>query len=368
MKKLNVAVVYGGLSPEHMISRSSANTIISNLSDEKYNVIPIYINKEGSWIMYDNYKSDLKDWKWERIGATVSLSVNHSHKGLLRLVRDKAKLISIDIIFPVLHGLNGEDGNIQGLFEMSGIPYVGNGVLSSAVCIDKSFTRIIADYTGINQTKFMVISEHDFKVKGDEIFKKITKKIGCPCFIKPCNCGSSIGMKKAKNKKEITEGIELAFHYDKKIMIEKAIVGREFECSVLGSAIDGEINVSGVGELKYESEFYNYDAKYMDKTSYTIIPADLSKEISEQIRDYSARIFKAVDGNGMARVDFFVEDDTNKVIFNEINTLPGFTSISMYPKLWEHEGIGVGTLLDKLIDLGLKRKLGREQKIWKIEQ
>ena len=368
MKKLNVAVVYGGVSTEHMISRASANTIISNLSDEKYNIIPIYINKEGSWIMYDNYKSDLKDWQWEKIGSDVSLSVNQTQKGLLRLILDKAKLISIDVIFPVLHGINGEDGTIQGLFEISGIPYVGCGVLTSAVCMDKSFMKIIAQNAGIEQANYISFNEHEYKTNSEEILKLIKKELGYPCFVKPANSGSSIGIKKANNKKDLISGIDLALNHDKKIIIEKAIIGREFECAVLGDALSGEINVSGVGELKHESDFYSYDAKYMDKTSHTIIPADIPKDIINQIRDYSAKIFKIFDCSGLARIDFFVEDQTNKVIFNEINTMPGFTSISMYPKLWENEGIGLEILLDKLIDLALKKAYNKEQKIWKIEQ
>ncbi len=367
MKKLNVAVIYGGKSPEHMISRASANTIIANLSTEKYNIIPIYIDKEGYWLMYDTYKSDLNDWKWENIGATVTLSTNQSQKGLLRLVRDKAKLISIDIIFPVFHGKDGEDGNIQGLFEMANIPYVGCGVAACAISADKEFMRILAKSISLPQTKYVVFNDYEYKMDTEKILAGI-KKLAYPCFIKPCNGGSSIGMRKAKNKKEVIEAIELAMHYDRKIIVEKAVVGREFECAVLGDAFDGEINVSGVGELKHNSDFYTYDAKYMDKTSQTIIPADLPKDITQQIREYSYKIFKAIDGSGLSRVDFFVEDETNKVIFNEINTMPGFTSISMYPKLWEAEGISVPVLLDRLIELGIKRGMSQEQKIWSIEQ
>lgn len=368
MKRLNVGVIYGGISSEHLVSRASANTIISNLSQEKYNVIPIYINKEGSWIMYDNYRDDLKDFKWEKIGVDVSLSVNQTQKGLLRLVRDRAKLISMDIIFPVLHGLNGEDGTIQGLFEFSGIPYVGCGVLSSAISMDKSFMRLVAKNIELNQTEYLSFKSNDFKKEPDKIIRLIKKEIDYPCFVKPCNGGSSIGIKKVHDKKELLDAIDLALHHDKKIMVEKAIGGREFECAVLGDSFSGEINVSGIGEIKCEHEFYDYDAKYMDKSSYTVIPADLPKKTINTIRDYSSKIFQAVDGSGLARIDFFVEDGTNEVFFSEINTMPGFTSISMYPKLWEAEGISIGVLLDKLIDLGLKKDLGREQKIWKIEQ
>ena len=368
VKKLNIGVIYGGISSEHLVSRASANTIISNLSQEKYNVIPIYINKEGSWVMYDNYKDDLKDFKWEKVGVDVSLSVNQTQKGLLRLVRDRAKLILIDIIFPVLHGLNGEDGTIQGLFEFSGIPYVGCGVLSSAISMDKSFMRLVAKNIGLKQTKYLSFKTNDFKNNTEKAAKLVKKEIDYPCFVKPCNGGSSIGIKKVHDKKELSDAINLALHHDKKIMVEKAVCGKEFECAVLGDSFNGEINVSGVGEIKCEHEFYDYDAKYMDKSSCTIIPADLPKKIVNTIKDYSIKIFQAIDGSGLARVDFFVEDGTNEVFFNEINTMPGFTSISMYPKLWEAEGIGIGVLLDKLIDLGLKKDLGREQKIWKIEQ
>lgn len=367
MKKLNIAVIYGGVSSEHLVSRASANTIISHLSQEKYNVIPIYINKEGSWIMYDNYRDDLKDFKWEKIGVDVSLSINQTQKGLLRLVRDKAKLICVDIIFPVLHGLNGEDGTIQGLFEFSGIPYVGCGVLSSAISMDKSFTKLIAQNAKLNQTDYIYFKSHEFKKDPEKIMKLVKKEIGYPCFVKPCNSGSSIGIKKVQDKDKLFEAIDLALHHDKKIIIEKAVKGREFECAVFGDSFSGEINISGVGEIKCEHEFYDYDAKYMDKSSYTVIPADLPKKAINTIRDYAGKIFQAVDGTGLARVDFFV-DDQSSVFFSEINTMPGFTSISMYPKLWEAEGISLEVLLDKLIDLGLKKDLGREQKIWKTEQ
>ena len=228
--------------------------------------------------------------------------------------------------------------------------------------------RLVAKNVGLNQTEYLSFKSNDFKKEPDKIIKLIKKEIDYPCFVKPCNGGSSIGIKKVHDKKELLDAIDLALHHDKKIMVEKAIGGREFECAVLGDSFSGEINVSGIGEIKCEHEFYDYDAKYMDKSSYTVIPADLPKKTINTIRDYSSKIFQAVDGSGLARIDFFVEDGTNEVFFSEINTMPGFTSISMYPKLWEAEGISIGVLLDKLIDLGLKKDLGREQKIWKIEQ
>jgi len=366
MKKLNVAVIYGGVSPEHMISRISAETVINNLSSEKYNIIPVYIDKEGSWFMYDGYQAGMFDGSWEHSGANVSLSVNKSERGLIRFVRDKFKLILLDIIFPVLHGPYGEDGKIQGLFEMSGVPYVGCGVMASSLGADKSFMRVIAKSVKIPQTKYLVINKHMFKTNKNKITREVSNKINYPCFVKPCNGGSSIGIRKINNKQELIDAIDFALNYDQKIIIEKNITGREFECAVFGSSEQDNINISGIGELKYQDSFYSYSAKYRDQDSFTEIPAKISPDIADQIKKYSRIIFKSIDGMGLARVDFFLEDKTNKIFFNEINTLPGFTSISMYPKLWEQEGISLSVLLDKLIDLSIEKS--KERKIWLTEQ
>jgi D-alanine-D-alanine ligase len=367
-KKMNVAVLYGGVSPEHMISRASANKIISSLSSEKYNILPVYINKEGSWNLYENYEKNLKDFEWEKIGSDVSLSINHDFSGLIRFMSNEFNLIDIDLVIPVFHGENGEDGTIQGLLEIARIPYVGCGVLSSSISLDKSIMRIIAHEYNVSQTKYILLSDIDFKDNSKNILNKLKKDIGYPCFVKPCNSGSSIGINKAKNENEAVEALSVAFNYDRKVLIEKEIIGKELECAVMGSAIDDEIYSSGVGELNLKADFYSYDAKYIDADSKVIIPAKLEQKTLEDIKNLSKKIFKIFDCSGLARIDFFLENKTNKIFFNELNTFPGFTSISMYPLLWEHEGLSTSDLLDKLIEIALKKKKNKENRIWKIEQ
>jgi D-alanine-D-alanine ligase len=367
-KKLNIAVIYGGVSPEHEISRKSANKIISSLSKKKYNIFPVYINKEGAWTLYENYNRDLRNFDWEKNGFEVSLSTNHNFSGLIKLVDYNFNLLDIDLIIPALHGENGEDGTIQGLLEISCIPYVGCGVLSSSISMDKSMMRIIASNFNVLQTEYLFLSDIDFKNNKKKILNNIKKDINYPCFVKPCNLGSSIGINKAKNEEEILDMIKIAFYYDRKILIEKEIKGRELECAVMGSAIDNEIDISGVGELNLKSEFYDYDAKYKDKNSKVIIPAKLERSIINNIKKLSRKIFRIFDCSGLSRIDFFLEGNTNKIFFNELNTFPGFTNISMYPMLWESEGISTSMLLDKLIDISLKRKENKEKKIWQIDQ
>ncbi len=343
----NVLVIFGGVSPEHEVSKASVATVISNMSEEKYNIIPVYITKDGRWLLYDGGMDNLKNIQWEKYGTMAVLSTDRSAKGLLRIVGEKVKTIPIDVVFPVLHGKYGEDGCIQGLFELAGLPYVGCGVFASAVAMDKSCAKIIASSIGLNQADYLAFRSDELN---DEAFKKIRYKIGYPCFVKPANTGSSVGISKVSGKKELDAAIQLALQYDNKIIVEKAIVGREFECAVLNGT------ASGVGEIISAGEFYDYDSKYNDKGSQTIVPADIPEEISEAIRQQSEKIFRAMSCNGLARVDFFVEEETNKVIFNEINTIPGFTSISMFSKLWEERGLSISQHIDALIDDALSRQ------------
>lgn len=352
VNKLTVAVIFGGQSSEHEVSRVSASSIISNLDSEKYYVIPVGITKSGKWMIYNGPIENIKNGEWEKFGTPVILSPDASQKGLLKLVGDKAKLIPIDLAFPVLHGKYGEDGTIQGLFELAQIPYVGNGVLSSSVSMDKAFTKIIAKNAKITQAKYVEVHSEDFnKIKS--IATKIEKKLGYPCFVKPANAGSSVGITKAHNKDELIEGLKLAAVHDRKIVVEEGIVGREIECAVLGNG--DNISASCVGEIFAAAEFYDYDAKYNNSASKTVVPAEISKEKQDEIRKMAIKVFKAVDGSGLARVDFFVEKDTERVIFNELNTLPGFTPISMYSMLWNACGKPMNVLLDELIDLALER-------------
>ena len=340
MEKLKLGVIYGGMSTENKVSCVSGASVIKNLNKEKYDITPIYIDENGNWFEVKNLDKNEK------------IEIDNVMKFLKK----------IDVVFPVLHGLYGEDGTIQGIFELLKIPYVGCGVLASSVGMDKVYTKIIFDKAEINQTKYVYIRKYEDKyiyidnnfnekVLGlKDIEKIVIEKLKYPMFIKPSNSGSSVGISKANNQEELENAIIEASKFDKKILIEEGIDGREVECAVLGNE---EIKSSCVGEIKAADEFYSYDAKYKNQESKTLIPANISEEKSKEIQKLAIKAFKAIDGKGLSRVDFFIEKDTEKVYINEINTLPGFTSISMYPKLFEQVGVGYTELLDKLIDLAL---------------
>jgi len=356
MPRLNVAVIYGGANTEHEVSKASAATIIANLSTEKYNVIPIYITPSGRWLLNDSHTNDLDCCNLEKFGQTTILSPDSSAQTLLRITTNKAREIPIDVVFPVLHGRLGEDGTIQGLCELSGIPYVGSGVLASAVSMDKFTAKTIAAYLNIPCPPYLAYKLHELSDKAslDEAAKAVRQILGYPCFVKPSNSGSSIGISKARNKTQLIKAIHSAFEHDNKILIEKAIIGRELECSVLGSnASDAFVSI--VGEIIPGEEFYTYDAKYNNSTSQTVAPADIPAEISDKIRTYALQIFEGVDAYGMARVDFFWDEAANAVYFNEINTIPGFTSISMYPTMLNASGLSTPQIVDTLIELALER-------------
>ena len=331
---IKLGIVYGGVSTEHDISVMSAKSVIENLDKEKYEIHEIYINKYGKWYeVIDDEKEEIYNLIWT--------------------------LKKLDVVFPVLHGLGGEDGTIQGMLEMLKVPYVGCKVLASSVGMDKVYTKIIFEKAGIPEAPYVYIKkkengyiivnenfeEEEFKVES------ITKKLNYPMFVKPSNSGSSVGVKKATNNEELKMAIENAGQYDNKILIEQGINAREVECAILDGT---EVRASTVGEIMSAEEFYSFDAKYNIPESKTIIPADISKVEIEQIHKLAIRAFKAFDGSGLARVDFFIEKDTNKIYINEINTMPGFTKISMYPKLFEAVGIKYSELLDKLIANAIK--------------
>lgn len=356
MGKINVAVIFGGKSSEHEVSVSSASNIISNMNDEKYNIIPVYITKKGKWILYDGNIDNLKTVQFEKFGNQCILNTDNGEKGLLRISGEKVKLVPVDIAFPVLHGKNGEDGTIQGLFELCGVPYVGCGILASAAAMDKAFTKKIVNTLNIAQAKYIEIKKEDIQdeEKLEEILKNIRYRLGYPCFVKPSRAGSSVGITKAKNKNDLREALALAFKHDNKIIIEKSISGLELECAVLGSGGEDTI-ASGVGQILPAAEFYDYDAKYNDEASKTLLEAEIESEKAEEIREAALKIFKALECSGLSRVDFFLEAETNKVVFNEINTLPGFTDISMYPMLMAKAGFEMGKLIDRLIEIALDR-------------
>ena len=350
MEKIKVGVIFGGMSTENEVSVVSAGSILGNIDRKKFEVFPIYIDKQGKWYMF------IEDGKKRKLGAEV--------ENIIEIENIEEYLQKLDVVFPVLHGLYGEDGTIQGLFELLKIPYVGCRVLASSVGMDKVYTKIVFEKAGLNQTPYEYVRKYkDTYIYIDknfnekildlkEIAKKITENLEFPMFVKPSNSGSSVGVKKAENEKELIENIEYASKFDNKILIEQGINGREIECAVLGNE---EVIASCVGEIKSADEFYSYDAKYKNEESKTEIPAEIPEEISEEIRKQAIKAFKAIDGKGLSRVDFFVEDKTNKIIINEINTMPGFTSISMYPKMFEKSGITYRELITRLINLSLEK-------------
>ena len=348
MNQKNVLVLFGGTSPEHDISMASAEAVIGSLG--RHNVIPVYITRSGKWLLYDGKLDNIQSIDWERFGTPAVLSPDRTNKGLLRIVGEKVKNIPIDIVFPVLHGPDGEDGTVQGLCQLAGLPYVGCGVLSSALAMDKAFTKMVAKSLKIPQGEYLVFRAEEL-ADMEPALKKARYKLGYPCFVKPAVGGSSIGITKAANKQELKEAINLALKYDNKVVIEKAVKGREVEVGILGQGTG--VQASVVGEIIPDGEFYDYDAKYVKPGSKTPIPADLPEEIAAEIRKYALELFRQIDGRGMARVDFFV-DETGKVLLNEINTVPGYTNISMYSKLWEATGVPRQALIERLLELALE--------------
>lgn len=347
MNKIKIGVIFGGMSTENEVSCISGASVIKHLNKEKYNVFPIYIDKIGNW-----YKVKLED---------VEKSEELENKEHIENITEYLK--QMDVIFPVLHGLYGEDGTIQGLFELLKIPYVGCGVLASSVGMDKVYTKLIFEKANINQAKYIYIRKYNEKyiyideefneriLELEDIAKITNDKLEFPVFVKPSNSGSSVGINKAHNIEELKNAIVEAGKYDNKILIEEGIVGKEVECAVLGNE---DVISSCVGEIKSADEFYSYDAKYNNENSKILIPAEISEENSKKIQKLAIKAFKAISGRGLSRVDFFIEDKTEKIYINEINTLPGFTSISMYPKLFEAVGISYEKLLDDLIELASK--------------
>lgn len=345
-----IAVIFGGQSSEHEVSCLSAANVIDGLNKEKYDIHMIGITEEGQWLYVESL-AQLREGTWRESKITAVISPDHSKQGIWKISGDTIEVLPVDVIFPVLHGKFGEDGTIQGLFEMSGIPYVGCGVLSSAVSMDKLSTKIFADCIGVKQAAYVADTARDLSGIEDTI-AQVEDKLGYPVFVKPSNAGSSRGVSKAHDREELRRAIALAKEHDYRVLIEENIVGREVECAVLGGQ---KAEASPVGEILAAAEFYDYDAKYNNEESRTVIDPDLPAVVKEKIRTNAVAVFQAVQGLGLSRVDFFVKKDTNEVIFNEINTLPGFTDISMYPMLWAAKGIAKEELLDRLIDLAYER-------------
>ncbi|MFQ6829791.1 MAG: D-alanine--D-alanine ligase family protein [Acutalibacter sp.] len=351
--KLSLAVIFGGVSSEHEVSRMSVTSILENLSNERYEVHMVGITKEGRWLLYTGPVEDILSGAWEQGPVTPAfLSPDPSVHGLVALRDGKAETIHVDVIFPALHGKNGEDGTIQGLFQLSGIPYVGCDTESSAICMDKAVTHSLLSSADIEQAHYLWFYADRFDAAPDTIKNKIQARLDFPVFVKPSSAGSSVGVSKVERFEDLDQAIRKAAREDKKVVVEEGITGQEVEVAVLGNR---DCDASIVGEIGASAQFYDYDDKYINGTSQLYIPARIPQEVSEKIRQTAVRAYRLLGCSGLARVDFFVTAGDNRVILNEINTLPGFTSISMYPKLWMAMGLSYGELLDKLIKLALQR-------------
>lgn len=355
MSKTVVAVIFGGVSSEYEVSLISAKSVLENIPADRYETIMVGITKDGRWLRFTGNPADLPDNRWlekpEQL-TPVCLSPDRSIGGLLVLEKESWSVQKVDVVFPVLHGKNGEDGTMQGLLELSGIPYVGCGVLSSAACMDKTVTHTLLDYAGIPTAKWQQVQQHEMECY-DKVEKRLTEALTFPMFVKPANAGSSVGVSKAADTKALRTALEIAFREDSKAVVEEAIIGMEAETAVLGN-LDAQA-AAVVGELVPAAEFYDYNAKYIDGTTELYIPARLPEETVERLRAMAVKAYKVLGCQGLTRVDFFVQSDGN-ILLNELNTMPGFTSISMYPKLWQASGVEYKQLIHQLIQYALQHR------------
>jgi D-alanine-D-alanine ligase len=362
-KKLKVGVIFGGRSGEHEVSLRSAESIINAMDKSRYEVVPIGITKEGRWLVSSDAGALLPDAVMSSaVQEQVAIIGDPTRQGLTRIDPNHHEPSSepLDVVFPVLHGTYGEDGTIQGLLEMAGVPYVGCGVLASATGMDKVLMKQLFQQAGLSLAPYQWFLRSAWEEDPESIAIRIGEELGFPVFVKPANLGSSVGVSKAENKVDLKKAIDDAARYDRRIIVEKMVIGREIEVSVMGN--DNPIS-SLPGEIIAGHEFYDYEDKYIDNTSRTEVPAKLPTRTIEILQQQAVTAFRAIDGAGLARVDFFVEDESGKVIINEINTMPGFTSISMFPKMWEASGISYSELIDRLIQLAIERHKDRSRNL-----
>lgn len=353
MSRIRVAVIFGGMSNEHDISLISATHVIKNIPSDKFEAIPIGITKKGHWLYFPGDISMITNGEWDEYPDCTPciLSPDPIHKGFIKILSDgTAQSMKVDCIFPVLHGKNGEDGTIQGLFALSGIPYVGCDVISSANCMDKDVTHTILESNGIKTAKWVAMLDYQLS-EIDAKCIEMTSVLKFPMFVKPANCGSSLGISKVDNIENLKNAIKFAFTHDKKVIVEEGITGKEVECAVMGNSTPF---ASTLGEIESCNEFYDYEAKYRSASCGLFIPARTSEDNITRVQEVAKKAYTALGCNGLSRLDFFLCDD-GEIYLNEINTLPGFTSISMYPKLMEAMGMTAGGLLEKLIELGFER-------------
>ncbi|HET9467007.1 MAG TPA: D-alanine--D-alanine ligase family protein [Vicinamibacterales bacterium] len=373
MKKLRVGIIYGGRSGEHEVSIASAAAVVQNLDKQRYEAIPIRIEKDGRWIIADRLPASSSAaevieqsraqtaQRLGRGGREAHLVAHPGDEQIMTIERGNSPTITglaLDVVFPVLHGPYGEDGTVQGLLELANIPYVGAGVLSSAVGMDKAVAKLVFAAKGLPQTPYLVVLRSEWMAAPAKI-KKDVSKLGYPVFVKPANLGSSVGISKAKSEADLPAAIDTAAEFDRKIVIELAVPNaREIEIAVLGN---DQPDVSVPGEVIPSREFYDYQAKYLDDNSRTIIPAELPAKVTAEVKRLAIEAFRALDCAGMARVDFLMDGSSGKLYVNEINTIPGFTTISMYSKMWAASGVPYPELLDRLITLARERHAEKQQ-------
>ena len=353
MSKLNVCILFGGISPEHAVSLRSAESVLNNIDHNKYNVFPVGITREGKWIYFGG-----KDYSMLPAGTWMDCTDNCDAaispvrgQGLLRFTAQGVTEQKIDVVFPVLHGENGEDGAMQGLLQMAGIPYVGPHVSASAVAMDKTLTKLVVDKAGVPQAAWELVLASRLGKHMASIVGRLEQRFAYPMFVKPAGTGSSVGVSKAADREALEKALLAAGKFDEKILVEEFIHGREIEVAVMGNE---EPVASICGEIDSGADFYDYDAKYVTDTSTAYIPARIPADVQEQIRKEAVKVYKAIGCHGLSRVDFFATYAENRVVFNEINTLPGFTSISMYPKLFAASGVAYSQLIDNLLQLALE--------------
>lgn len=354
MDKLNVALIFGGKSGEHEVSLASSASIYTHIDKNKYNVFTIGITKDGRWMYYEGNEENIKNGEWVNL-ANKNVEINLVPVGNkeVGIIFEDGRVEKIDVLFPVLHGPYGEDGTIQGLFEISQIPYVGCGVLASSVGMDKLICKKVFSQIGLPQVDYTYTNKWSFNKSAEEELNSIEEKLNYPVFVKPANLGSSVGISKANNREELLSGIKEALKFDSRIVLEQGINAREIEVAVLGN---DEVEASIAGEIKPGKDFYDYEDKYINGASTYDIPANINDKDMENIRQMAIEAFKGIDGKGLSRVDFFIDKNSGEIFINEINTLPGFTNISMYPKMWEATGVEYSGLIDSLIELALDAK------------
>jgi D-alanine-D-alanine ligase len=362
-KKLRVGVIFGGRSGEHEVSLASAASVIRALDPEKYEAVPIGITKDGRWLVGTGAQKMLPEVL--KSGERVSLPADPTSASLVPLAPSSGHpSITVDVMFPVMHGTFGEDGTIQGLLELAGLPYVGAGVLASAVGMDKDVQKRLFAEAGLPIVPFLAVRRSEWERDRVGVIKAAKKKFKFPVFVKPATLGSSVGMTRVKAAHQLGAAVDTAAQFGLKIMIERAVTAREVEVSVLGN---DEVRASIPGEILPHREFYDYTAKYLEQGTQLLIPAPLNKKQVETFQKYAVRAFRAIDGTGMARCDFFLENRTGKIFINELNTIPGFTSISMYPKMWEASGLPYTKLIDRLIELAFELHREKARTKYSIE-